>query len=247
MWASSVCASGIDLEWRVVNPNIRVGDTVSVELYAVSSDGTDQPFLIVDVVFVWDPDVLVLVDQIDNPPWQLTGFPNDDKLNRLNADCGADVFCDPYTFIPFNDGEALFSGAVVFGEEPVATADGLLITTFRFLATAATETGSIQIIERVCRVRECPDCCSESRVVNASGEFLTGQLGSFEIVVAACGSKGDFNNDCLVDSRDFEEFDRCLAGSGEALGLGCEAGDFDGDGDTDLRDAAALQRWATGP
>lgn len=224
---------------------MRVGDTIDVELYAVSSDGTDQSLFSVEVVFTWDPDVLVFVNKIDNPPWAISSFFDDRSLARLNADCGPDLFCDPFRFFPVNDGDAFFIVSTI-AELVIATGEGLLVATFQFMPVAVTAGTVLRIIEGACSVP--PDRCSSTRVLPFNGgEVLTGRLGSLALIVAACGSKGDFNNDCLVESRDFEEFERCLAGPGESPGLGCEASDFDGDGDTDLRDAAGLQRWVTGP
>ena len=76
--------------------------------------------------------------------WVASGFPNDSQLDRINADCGPDTFCSPYTGKPFNDGSALYQAIkqVVCNQQlapappaPPAPAS-LLVTTFQFVASA---------------------------------------------------------------------------------------------------------------
>lgn len=76
--------------------------------------------------------------------WVTSGFPNDSQLDALNADCGPDTFCSPYTGIVFNDGSAFYQAIKqVFcnGQQaPAAMAPpapgSLLVTTFQFQALA---------------------------------------------------------------------------------------------------------------
>ncbi len=91
-------------------------------------------------------------DQLAGTPssynWVQSGFPNDAQLDGLNADCGPGTFCSPHTGSPFNDGDAFFQAFkqvmcdLEIAPPPMATPDGLWVTRFRFLATAA---GSAQV------------------------------------------------------------------------------------------------------
>ena len=52
---------------------------------------------------------------------------------------------------------------------------------------------------------------------------------------------GDCDRDLLVGPDDFVLFAHAMAGPNEPVGLGCDVGDFDGDGDIDLADFAEFQ------
>lgn len=244
-WAAAPASEAwadVNLEYRTPAQNVRVGETVEVGLYAVSDDGGDQAFAALDAILSWDPDALRLVGRSDNGPygWLLSSFPNDSGLDGLNADCGEDVFCDPsYTGTPFNDGDALYQAIAPFGLDPppYATPDGLLVTTILFTAVAATPATELRFLEAA-------GAGSFTRVLDAEplGGDATGELSSLTLAIAACGSAGDFDGDCIVDLSDFVQFGACLAGPGGGPGEPqCQAADFDDDGDADLHNFAALQ------
>ena len=98
--APALGASEVDLEWRAGSANIRVGDTVDLGLFAVSATGEDVLLLGVKTIISWDPGVMELVDVVDVSPFTFSGFFADDELDGLNADCGPDAFCIPYTSFP---------------------------------------------------------------------------------------------------------------------------------------------------
>ena len=236
----------INLQWRASAQVVRVGQTVDVGLYAISDDDSDQPFGGIDAILGWDPGAVALVERIDDGPyaWLTTSFPNDEKIERLNADCGADVFCQPYSGVPFNDGDALYQSVMQFppNPPPYATPEGLLVTTVRFNALAAMPATEIALLEAVGD--------QSTTVVDTEdlGADVTGTLKSVTLSIAACGSWGDFDGDCGVDLVDFKEFEACLTGPGDTSGgLQCRAADFDDDGDADLRDIGRLQLAFTGP
>ncbi|UCC31559.1 MAG: hypothetical protein JSU86_04625 [Phycisphaerales bacterium] len=236
----------INLQWRVSAQVVRVGQTVEVGLYAISDDDSDQPFGGIDAILSWDPGVIELVDKIDDGPyaWLTSSFPNDENIESLNADCGAIVFCDPYSGMPFNDGDALYQSVMQFppNPPPYATPHGLLVTTMRFNAPTATPATEIALLEAVGE--------QSTIVVDTEdlGADVTGTLESVTLSIAACGSWGDFDGDCGVDLVDFKEFEACLTGPGDtSRGSGCQAADFDDDGDADLRDIGRLQLAFTGP
>jgi len=67
-------------------------------------------------------------------------------------------------------------------------------------------------------------------------------MGAYEFGI------GDNECDDDVDLGDFDAWDTCFTGlDGDAYGDGCEAFDFDLDGDVDLLDHAAFQLSFTGP
>lgn len=242
----SLASAKINLEWRVSAQTIRVGDTVEAALYAVSDDETNQSFTALDVVFVWDPEALELTGKTDNgPAILLSSFPNDQGIDGLNADCGPDIFCEPYSFLPFNDGDALFQ-AYVFLPDPEsplqATPQGLLITTIVFTAIAPTLATELRIVATAGKF-------SSTKVLNGPvGGNVTGGLSPLTLSIVACGTRGDFDGNCRVDLDDVQQFGMCLTGpGGGAVEPPCQAADFDDNGHADLRDIAAFQSEFTGP
>ena len=165
-----------------------VGDVFEVEFLAKSANAIEQPIQAVEGVVFWDPSVVKLLgiefdctaDSSADPcyscsqtvvggltgyNWVSAGFPNDSGVDRLNADCGPDTFCSPYTGAPFNDGnfffqviKHVFCGAL---QAPPAMAPvldplkgSLLVARFTFEALAP---GSAQISlewDAPCRTRQ---------------------------------------------------------------------------------------------
>ena len=78
--------ANVNLEWRPAAQTVHVGDTVHVGLYALSDDDTDQPFLAVQVIMVWNPADLLGVTQVNSGPfpWPASGFPDDSAGDGLN-------------------------------------------------------------------------------------------------------------------------------------------------------------------
>lgn len=178
--ASEGSATGVlvDLAVRPRPQTVSVGDVVEVELYAVSDDGTEQIFSGLDVLLSWDPTALKLRDEaVASGPhnWSFVfGFLSDEFLDGLNADCGADVFCDPYTGIPFNDGNALFQAASF--SPATATKDGLLIATLLFTAQFAAPKTEVVIEAQFGEF-------SSTRVLQPGAVDVTGSLGRASITV----------------------------------------------------------------
>ncbi len=168
----------VDLELRSNVQRVDIGAVIEIGLYAVPNGGSEQTFTGLDVLLAWDPSALELSEgAIDNGPhdWSfIFGFPADETLDRLNADCGKDVFCDSYTGVPFNDGSALFQ--VASFADALATEDGLLIATFRFNTVgAALETGAV-IVAAI-------GDFSVTRVLQRGAINVTGNLGSSSVTV----------------------------------------------------------------
>jgi len=228
----------VNIEWRSSVPFVFVGQTIDVGLYLASDDGTAQPVSGMDAIMVWDSAVLTLEEKLNNSPygWVYSAFSNDHLLDRLNADCGLDLFCDPYTSFPFNDGDAQYSVAGI-GTPAQATPEGLLVITFVFRGDAINPGTRLVFLPYF-------GDFSFTRVLSAEplGEVITGALGWLEIPVVPCGTHGDFDVDCAVTMADFMMFASCITGPDSGgLELGCEAADLDNDGDSDLRDIAMFQ------
>jgi hypothetical protein len=235
----------IDLEWRTPLPYVVVGQTFEVGLYAVSDDDTDQTVAGVDALMTWEPGALLLEGKIDNGPyaWLGSAFFDDRNLDRFNADCGPDVFCDPYTWLPYNDGDAHYT-AFAISPPAFATPEGLLVTTMVFTAAMPTSGTQVDFILGP------TDYHQATRVLSAdpAGVVVTGAMRSLTLPIVACGSHGDFDGDCTLGLGDVPSFGSCLTGpDGGPMEAGCEPGDVDGDGDSDLRDVAAFQAMFTGP
>lgn len=170
--ASIVCSAeavaDVNLEWRPANQVVsEVGATVDIGLYAVSSDGTEQGMATIEAILVWNPARLELLGLVNNGPynWFRSSFPDDSgaAFDGLNA---------PFTGLPDNDGDAWYNAwSSLAGAPAMATADGLLLTTFQF-RMLSVETAALELAatfgER-----------TETRVQDADnpGVFITGALG----------------------------------------------------------------------
>ena len=177
--AASPARGNVNLELRPVESAVRTGDLVEIGLYAVSDDETDQIVRGLQVILQWDPLHLELAGLIDNGPyeWLFSGFFDDSGGDGLNADCGPDTFCDPYTGLPYNDGNAYYQAGANFDEPASATPDGLLVTTLLFNALEYTYTTEVWL----------PPAFGESTTTQVFGDLpaedVTGTLGSTFITI----------------------------------------------------------------
>lgn len=123
--------ASVHLEWRPIYQFAGNLQIVHIGLYAVSGTGGNQPFGFVDAVLQWDPARLEIHSRLDNGPyaWAVSEFPNDSALDGLNF-----PFTGPAPFVPANDGNAFYQASRRFEPDPppLATPQGLLVTTFRF-------------------------------------------------------------------------------------------------------------------
>ena len=236
--------ANIDVVLRSDRPIARVGDLVEVGLYLLPNDGLPTFVGGFDALLGWDPLVLELLGvSVDGGNWWFATFPKDDGWDRINADCGTDVYCVSYTGLPFNDGDAMYSAAAAPGGIPLS-GDGMRVLTFRFQALAEVPTTEIFLIPELRR--------SHTRVVGGDPENLTqnltGTLRAGSLEVAACGTRGDFDADCRVGLVDHADFAACVQGPAETtLGGACPIGDMDGNSTVDLRDVQLFQRVFEGP
>ena len=184
---------GVDLELRSEQTLVNLGENVAIALYALSASVPEQNVSSVQVILTWDPLRLELLGATPPctgdpcPPgtynWSSSGFPVDTNGDGLNADCGEEVFCEPYTGIPFNDGDALYLVLSQFSPAPwaIATDEGLWVTTFVFRAKDAGLT-ELRIEERL-------GARTLTRVVGGAGggDDVTGVLGPPAVVdIVAC-------------------------------------------------------------
>ena len=125
---SVASASGgpISLEWRPASQSVVVGDTINIELYAVSDDSVDDEISVMDVILEWDPSFMSLQGLDNNGPynWLSSSFPAT-AIGGLNPD--------------YSDGDATYTARSQFiPPSAIATPGGLLVTTVQFLALAET-------------------------------------------------------------------------------------------------------------
>jgi hypothetical protein len=209
----------VDLEWRPATQVVHVGDTVHIELYAVSSNGvTIWPMSAMDVLIKWDATTMELLGVLDNGPyaWFQSSFPDDSALDGLNN--------------TWADGDAKYTALSHFGNPALATPGGLLVNTFEFIALQATPANQLTIP---------PALGQYSRTVVFGtaypGHEITGALGGSTIIICAETTNGDMNADGSTDGRDIADFsDALISGSTNPLLL-C-AGDFSGNGVIDIAD-----------
>lgn len=117
----------VNLEYRPHTQTVHVGDTVSIDIYAVSDSGDNEPFAATDIIVTWDPSKLnpISCTQANSPyGWLDSGF----LYPTLNGNLA--------------DGDAEWNGEGQLGDPPVATPSGLLLTTIQFKALAPAAGGS---------------------------------------------------------------------------------------------------------
>lgn len=221
----------VDLEWRPAHQTVLVGQTVSIGLYAVSSDPEmNQAMAAMDVILEWDAPYLTLLGRVDNGPytWLFSGFPNDSTLDGLNN-----------TWL---DGDALYSAYSRFGAPAYATPAGLLVTTMRFTALTTTPQAVLAIPESV-------GLYTHTAVYDGQipGLDIHGQLGSATVRILTEPPPGDCNLDLTVDVDDYSALYNCLTGPDDGpIPSPCQCADLDEDEDVDLADVAAFQLAFTG-
>lgn len=212
--------SVVNLTWSPAIQTVQVGQSALIDLVATADTCMDQPVGGIDAILNWDRDDLELLRRIRPVPslWLSSDFPNDSGLDRLNADCGEDLFCNPFTNDPFNDGTALYQAVQSFQTGVVVPPSGVVVVTFEFQALRGSHGTSITIPPTA-------GFFTESRVLGAGvdlGVDVTGTLGSATILIEECQA----NPDC--DDGNVCTNDTCNAGVCEYTNntLGCDDGLF---------------------
>ncbi len=223
-------AGVIDLEFRPSFQVVAPGETVSVGLYAVSADATDDVISVMDVVLTWDPTFLSLQGVVNNGPynWLSSGLPFN-AIGDLNVD--------------LTDGDATYTARSRFAPQPsaMATSTGLLVTTIQFTAVVETSGVSLDMVESL--------GIASTKVISDIPAFdVHGTLDGATVVVQSCAAS-DIDDDTDVDLVDFAAFQRCNnveLTNQFAIDCLC-AFDSDNDGDIDPADFASFAAGITGP
>ena len=197
---SSSVQAEVDLELRpavqsACPDGTGVNDVVQFGLYAIDtlpSNPYSGSIATVTAIIWWDPTKLELVGRIDNQcnyelypddggpycsyKWLYSRFPDDKGIDGINDGClGADH--DPQqpegaTCVPYNDGNAWYHAFAQFAPNPPAwaTAEGLLVTTFRF-RLLGPDSGDLELVAQYLQ--------SNTRVSDGMqpGTIVTGDLG----------------------------------------------------------------------
>lgn len=180
--AATPATALIDVEWRPACQSVEPGEMVEIGLYVVSDDETDQSISAMDIILLWDPDVIDLVGVVNDGPyaWLSSGFSDDSVFDGLNN-----------TFL---DGNALYTAWAQLGVPAYATPEGLHVTTVQFIGS--NDPGFCWITEpRFAGVY------TETRIIDGEvpGLHVEGELGK---ATAGVGSFGLIyaNINCTPDS-----------------------------------------------
>lgn len=170
--------ANIDLEWRPIAVGATLNEIIEIDLYAVSDTGFTQSFSGISALFNWDPthlELLGFIEPCTQEPcpsntydWLQSWFPDDSELEDINGS--------------LLDGDAFFQvlGRLGLEELPLATPNGLHITTLRF-RVLTFESSVIDFIPQV--------GVSKTRVAGGDlpGVDVTGILGPpVQVLSRAC-------------------------------------------------------------
>ena len=206
---ASLASADVDLVWQLDSGGA-VGQPVRLKLFAIADGAPTEPFVQINVILNWDPNVLQLqgVDDTDAPyAWLLSGFPSDVAMDNLNES--------------FDDGDALYVAWRNFLSVPEATPEGLLVTTVEFTALAPASGTEIQMIPVVGQYSQ--TAVFDDVVPNLN---IVGTIDTLSLDIRDCST--DLTGDGVID---LEDLTTLLSAFGTSDG-----GDVDGDGDTDLAD-----------
>lgn len=161
----------VDLEIQNNNNTVSVGDSFEVQLIARSAEPTQ--IISIGVALSWDASRVQLIEIVDGgqPRWFMDALPDDSGLDGLN-----NTFSDGNAFY-----QMLYLYPMAFGFVPIATPDGLHITTWKFRALAPGGA----VIEPVESIGQ----YTYSKVGGADtpGQEVTGTLHSATIVIDSGG------------------------------------------------------------
>lgn len=207
--------AAINIEWRPDFQVAQVDDIIDLHLYFVSDSEFEQSISALRVVFTWDASRLHFLGHIDpctESPcatgtfnWMQSWFPTDENLDRLNEDCGDDLFCASIPCdsgcpenvlcneqkgfcepagVPYNDGDAKFEALSPLGggdNSAQATPEGLWVTTFQFRVISS---GSGKITLENFLGSDSPTLIVDGDI---AGLEVTGTLGpAAEVLVGGC-------------------------------------------------------------
>ncbi len=191
--AASIASADINLEFRTVTNAYSIGDSVLVDLYAVSDTaGTDQALAAIEAIISWPTTSLQLIEVVGGGEASLVfeGFPilGSNGLNESD---------------PPQDGDGLYIALSSLGTPTLATPAGTRITTLRFEALANDESALINI-DQFGGVPQRSTIVFSGIIPNKD---ITGTLTGVTITIGpfAC-SPADVNADGILDFFDVQLF-----------------------------------------
>jgi hypothetical protein len=167
-WPIAAGAAQINLEWRSLSQTVLPGQTAPVGLYAVASGASSVGFSSAQLVIDWNPAYVQLLNNSSVGAVDLMGssfLPGDSfGLNESN---------------PPTDGDGMWVGMVMFGQERFATSAGTLLTTLNFRALAPTGAGGtlINMLTDSTVHPKPARPAALSKVINLQSESVLGSLG----------------------------------------------------------------------
>ncbi len=204
----------VRLEWRPATQRVVLGDSFSLDLFAVS----DRPVTAsaARVIFSWNPVAIELLGTLEEDElWQSSGLVENDPwgINEV---------------IPPADGDGVWDAYAQIGQPVSIDVGGVRLTTFEF---RATDPGLTQV-EVLPQAGSPPaDTVVLDAVIPNFNLVGTGQLGDPAVIeIVRCF--GDLDGDGETGFSDLV----ILIGE---FGSG-SAGDLDGDGNTDFADLVLL-------
>ena len=163
--------ANVDLELRPVQDTWSVGDTVAIELYAVSDLPGRSDFLFaIEMVFAWDVAAM-----------QLIGLDPTGAADALTSTFPSVGHSGLNEVLPPQDGDGFYLYFAPLASTTEATPDGTLITTFEFEALAESAAAQMAIL------RSGGDPVTETFVVGENASVITGAIGSTSVtILPAC-------------------------------------------------------------
>ena len=185
--ATVVARAEIDLVLVADAPTVAVGETVIVELYAVSDDGeTNQLFSAAQSVFTWDPAVFELVSTSSDGAVAsvFNGLPLSGDFDLNEAD-------------PPQDGDGFHLLLAPLGTRATATPAGALLHRFEFVAVAPGGPSAIDLAPS-------GGSGAITRVIDGTvpGLDVTGALIGALVEVTAGSCRADIDDDGSVGFSD---------------------------------------------
>ena len=169
-----IARANINLEWRTQTQTVNIGDPLGVGLYAVSDNGLNQGFSSVQLIMEWDPAYLLLTGNDNTGAVDLLGssfIPGDSfGINEAN---------------PPADGDGMWIGMVMFGQERQATPAGALLTTITFDALAQTGPSGtwLTMLADSSTHPHPPHPTGFTKLLNLQSENVLGTLGGSATVI----------------------------------------------------------------
>lgn len=161
----------VNLEWRPAQSTVAVGESVYLDLYAVSDNSAGDEISAIEVVMLWDPTTIDF--------WGVVNEPLDYWLNDGFMSMNGGFNDDPYF-----DGDALYTAWANLGENVLVSNTGLYCATFEWVALQPTSGTQVTLPASYGGVT--------SMIYDGMtiGNNIAGNLGSATIAVTAVPEPG---------------------------------------------------------